>query len=73
MIIHYTNYIDIDIYGLISYSRTIKPDITLEELNDDLRYYLTDFLSSEYYIDSDNIDEEDMDALREELEEIWDA
>ena len=73
MIIHYTNYIDIDIYELISYSRTIKPDITLEELNDDLRYYLTDFLSSEYYIDSDNIDEEDMDALREELEEIWDA
>ena len=73
MIIHYTNYIDIDIYELISYSRTIKPDITLEELNYDLRYYLTDFLSSEYYIDSDNIDEEDMDALREELEEIWDA
>ena len=72
MIIHYTNYIDIDIYELISYSRTIKPDITLEELNDDLRYYLTDFLSSSYYIDSDNIDEEDMDALREELEEIWD-
>ena len=73
MIIHYTNYIDIDIYELISYSRTIKPDITLEELNDDLSYYLTDFLSSRYYIDSDNIDEEDMDALREELEEIWDA
>ena len=73
MIIHYTNYIDIDIYELISYSRTIKSDITLEELNDDLRYYLTDFLSSRYYIDSDNIDEEDMDALREELEEIWDA
>ena len=73
MIIHYTNYIDIDIYELISYSRTIKPDITLEELNDDLRYYLTDFLSNRYYIDSDNIDEEYMDALREELEEIWDA
>ena len=73
MIIHYTNYIDIDIYELISYSRTINPDITLEELNDDLRYYLTDFLSNRYYIDSDNIDEEDMDALREELEEIWDA
>ena len=73
MIIHYTNYIDIDTYELISYSRTIKPDITLEELNDDLRYYLTDFLSSNYYIDSDNIDEEDMDALRAELEEIWDA
>ena len=73
MIIHYTNYIDIDIYELISYSRTIKPDITLEELNDDLSYYLTDFLSSRYYIDSDNIDEEDIDALREELEEIWDA
>ena len=73
MIIHYTNYIDIDICELISYSRTIKSDITLEELNDDLRYYLTDFLSSGYYIDSDNIDEEDMDALREELEEIWDA
>ena len=73
MIIHYTNYIDIDIYELISYSRTIKLDITLEELNDDLRYYLTDFLSNRYYIDSDNIDEEDIDALREELEEIWDA
>ena len=73
MIIHYTKYIDIDIYELISYSRTIKSDITLEELNDDLRYYLTEFLSNEYYIDSDNIDEEDMDALREELEEIWDA
>ena len=73
MIIHYTNYIDIDIYELISYSRTIKPDITLEELNYDLRYYLTDFLSNRYYINSDNIDEEDIDALREELEEIWDA
>lgn len=73
MIIHYTNYIDIDIYELISYSKTIKSDITLEELEDDLRYYLTNFLSNEYYIDSDNIDEEDIDALREELEEIWDA
>ena len=73
MIIHYTNYIDLDIYDFISYSKTIKSGITLEELNVNLRYYLTDFLSSEYYIDSDNIDEEDMDALREELEEIWDA
>ena len=73
MIIHYTNYIDIDIYELISYSKTIKSDITLEELEDDLRYYLTNFLSNEYYIDSDNIDEEDIDASREELEEIWDA
>ena len=73
MIIHYTNYIDINIYEFISYSKTIKSDITLEELNVDLRYYLTGFLSNEYYIDSDNIDEEDIDALREELEEIWDA
>ena len=73
MIIHYTNYIDIDIYEFISYSKTIKSDITLEELNVDLEYYLTGFLGNEYYIDSDNIDEADIDALREELEEIWDA
>ena len=43
MIIHYTNYIDIDIYDFISYSKTIKSGITLEELNVNLRYYLTDF------------------------------
>ena len=73
MIIHYTNYIDIDIYDFISYSKTIKSGITLEELNVNLKYYLTDFLSNRYYIDSDNIDEEDIDTLREELEEIWDA
>lgn len=73
MIIHYTDYIDVDIYDLISYSKTIKSDITLEELNVDLECYLTGFLNNRYYIDSDNIDKENIDALREELEEVWGA
>jgi len=73
MLIHYTECIDIDIYDLISYTKTDEPDITLEEFGDNLDYYIREFLNTKYHIDSDDVDSEDIDAIWEELKEIWDA
>lgn len=71
MLIHYTECIDI--YDLISYTKTDEPDITLEEFGDNLDYYIRDFLNIKYHIDIDDINTEDIDAIWEELKEIWNA
>ena len=73
MLIHYTECVDINIYDLISYTRTDEPDITLEELGDNIEYYIKYFLESRYNIESDDLDSDDVDAIWEELKEIWDA
>lgn len=72
MLINYTERVNIDTYDLISYAKTDEPDITLEELGDNLDYYVREFLSTRYYINSDNVDPESIDAIWEELKEIWD-
>lgn len=73
MLIHYTECVDINIYDLISYTKTDEPDITLEELGDNIEYYIKYFLESRYNIESDDLDSDDVDAIWEELKEIWDA
>lgn len=73
MLIHYTECVDINIYDLISCTKTNEPDITLEEFGDNLKYYIKYFLESTYHIESDDIDSDDIDAIWEELKEIWDA